>query len=154
MVMEDGRKAAESARSSKSDSSTRYQSWWCDRHFFLLCALALPIWMMWHGLGWQTTKSAWLLLLVAPVLEEVVFRGALQGWFLGKSKERRLFGPVTLANALTSTAFAALHGLKQGGGLGWLTFFPSLIFGHCRERYGTLLPCIVLHAVYNAGIWL
>jgi membrane protease YdiL (CAAX protease family) len=51
-------------------------------------------------------------------------------------------------------AFATLHGLKQGGVLSWLTFFPSLVFGYCRERYGTLVPCIVLHATYNAGIWL
>jgi Type II CAAX prenyl endopeptidase Rce1-like len=28
---------------------------------------------------------------------------------------------------------------------------PSMVLGHLRERFGSLLPVILLHAYYNAG---
>jgi membrane protease YdiL (CAAX protease family) len=130
------------------------KSWWRDPYFFVLCALPIPFWIIWHSMGFEVYRSVWLLVLIAPILEEIVFRGALQGWLINKTQGRRLLGPISWANALTSIAFASLHGLKQGGALAWLTFFPSLLFGLCRERYRTLTPGILLHAYYNAGLWL
>ena len=28
---------------------------------------------------------------------------------------------------------------------------PSLVFGHLRERFGSVLPAVFVHIVYNAG---
>ena len=94
-----------------------------------------------------------LLVLVYPVLEEIVFRGAVQG-FLG----RRLGGPsgstLTRANLAASILFAAAHVAVRGDLLAASVFFPSLVFGYFRERHATLASPILLHVSYNAGLFL
>jgi uncharacterized protein len=80
-----------------------------------------------------------LIAAFAPVVEELLFRG------LGYS----LLRPFGRAAALlgTGVAFAAAHGLVEafpllalfGVGLAWI-----------RERTGSVLPCIVLHGLFNA----
>ena len=93
--------------------------------------------------------------LVAPVLEEIVFRGALQGALLERpALARRALG-LSGANALASLAFAAAHLLSQSPVQAAATFVPSLAFGACRDRYGSVVPGMLLHGFYNAGfLWL
>ena len=96
-----------------------------------------------------------LLILVYPVLEEIVFRGALQGWLRSKSWGLRQRSGVTVANILTSIVFTAAHIVR--GPILWSAgvVFPSLIFGFFRDRYGNLYAPIALHIFYNSGlIWL
>ncbi len=96
-----------------------------------------------------------LLILVYPVLEEIVFRGALQGWLRSKSWGLRQRSGVTVANILTSIVFTAAHIVR--GSILWSAgvVFPSLIFGFFRDRYGNLYAPIALHIFYNSGlIWL
>ena len=90
--------------------------------------------------------------LVLPVLEEIVFRGFLQGWIARAT--RRAWRGISLANLLTSVCFAAAHLLTQAMLWAALVFFPSMIFGYFRERHEGLGTPILLHAFYNAGaIW-
>jgi len=92
-----------------------------------------------------------LLVLVYPVLEEIVFRGAVQGFL------RRLGGSglvLSRANLATSVLFAAAHVFWRGNPLAWAVFFPSLVFGYFRERHATLASPILLHVSYNAGLFL
>ncbi len=125
--------------------------------------------------------------LIYPVLEEVVFRGALQGFLLdrlpssvrsfapslqplnqradhddtpeleqsfAKRRYYMLIGPISLANVLTSVAFATLHLLSQPPLWAFLVFFPSLAFGWTREASSGLLLPVVLHVFYNLGFFL
>jgi membrane protease YdiL (CAAX protease family) len=97
-----------------------------------------------------------------PVLEEIVFRGGLQPW-IATALERHsgaagLVGADHLlahhrliANVLTSIAFAAAHLYGHPAGWALATFFPSLVFGFFRDRYGGLAAPIALHVLYNAG---
>ncbi len=96
-------------------------------------------------------RFAWLALLL-PVLEELGFRGGLQTLLLRRTG--KAWGPLTLANAATSLAFAAAHIPAQG--VGWAIFIlpPALVFGLLRERSGGVAAPIVLHVVYNAGFLL
>lgn len=94
-----------------------------------------------------------LLVLVYPVLEELVFRGLVQGWLLARLPGRSV-GPVSAANLVTSGLFAAMHlffrhPLWAAGAL-----VPSLVFGHFRERHRTVITPIALHCWYNAGYFL
>jgi len=84
------------------------------------------------------------LLLVAPVTEEIYFRGLLP-WLW-----RRHLGP---AGALWGPAalFAAAHGNPRGLPL---LFLLGLALGWCRERSGSLLPGMVLHLAVNLAGWL
>jgi membrane protease YdiL (CAAX protease family) len=94
------------------------------------------------------------LVLVRPVVEEFVFRGALQGWALGTTWGGRHLGPLTAANAASSVLFVAAHALAQPPGWAAAVLLPSLLFGYFRDRTGSLLAPCLLHGFYNAGFFL
>ena len=83
--------------------------------------------------------NALVVVVAAPVVEELLFRGVGFGLL-------RRFG-VPVAIVATAAGFAATHGLIEGlpilflfgAGLAWL-----------RERTGSLYPCILLHGLFNA----
>jgi len=107
--------------------------------------------------GWPLTAPAQFLLLVVvyPVLEEIVFRGALQGWLRSRSWGMTQWRHVTVANVITSVVFALTHLIVNPVYLSVAVFIPSLIFGYFRDRYDQLHASIVLHVFYNAGyIWI
>ena len=93
-----------------------------------------------------------LVLLVFPVLEEVVFRGLVLDMVARQFSKR--FGPLTLANVLTSLLFVAAHLFHNPPVWALLVFFPSLIFGYLKERHRTLLSPILMHGFYNLGFYL
>ena len=97
------------------------------------------------------TQRFLVVALVYPILEEIVFRGLLQGALLKRSwGSRRILG-ISNANILTSFIFTVLHVVRRAGALSVAVFIPSLVFGHFRERYGNLYVPIALHVFYNAG---
>jgi membrane protease YdiL (CAAX protease family) len=104
--------------------------------------------------GW----TAWMsFVLVYPVLEELLFRGILYGYalrFTTRDGRTLRAGPVTLANVLVTLAFVALHLRAQPLAWALAVAVPSLVFGHLRERFASVWPAVLLHAVYNAGFGL
>lgn len=85
-------------------------------------------------------RTAATALLVAPVAEEMLFRGLLQRW-LEKACGRR-----TAAWVLTAAAFAAAH-----ASLFFMLplFAVSLCFSRAKAQ-GGLAASILAHALYNA----
>ena len=83
--------------------------------------------------------SLLLLSVLAPVVEELVFRGLLYGWIAGR------WGG-TLALIVSSLAFAAAH---------WepahiiLVLPLGFLFGWLRRRTDSLLPSLFSHIVNN-----
>jgi membrane protease YdiL (CAAX protease family) len=82
-----------------------------------------------------------LAVIWAPLVEEIVFRGGLL---------RQLRGPlpIIVASSLTAIVFAGMHGYS-------LLIMPTLIglaigFGLLRYWRGSLIACIVAHALHNA----
>jgi membrane protease YdiL (CAAX protease family) len=133
------------------------------RHRFLAAAvLAGPVgsWLLQlapnvAGLSMPRPGLAWTALLgsilVAPVLEELVFRGGVQEALDRTSWGRRR--PVTglsVGNLATSLIFAAAHLLVVVPWLAAGVFFPSLVFGRLKQLYPSLLPAMLVHAWYNA----
>lgn len=87
--------------------------------------------------GWVAT--AVLVLLVAPVGEEALFRGLLYPTL-------RRSVPTTVAVALTATLFSLLHGnLVQGSGTILLAVLLALVHEHTRS----LRACIGVHLGFN-----
>ena len=74
----------------------------------------------------------------APVIEEALFRGLLQG-----ALERRL--RPWFAISIAGSAFAVLHG--PAGAL--FFFFWSLPVGWVTWRFGSIGPAVVVHAINN-----
>lgn len=100
----------------------------------------------------RTPGTFVLLVAVYPILEELVFRGLIQGELLRRLPQRR--GPLTLANVITSLVFAAAHLLLRPSWFAAGTFPVSLVFGYFRERTGGLAAPMALHMFYNAGFLL
>ncbi len=86
--------------------------------------------------------------LVAPVAEEIVFRGFIYPVF------ERAHGTVA-AVLLTSLAFSFVHGMQYG----WrwqnllLLLGVGVVFGFMRARTGSVLPSTLIHASYNATLF-
>jgi len=130
--------------------------WLGDAHTGAAVIAALPVWLglgmlvgdhMQSVAGWR----AWIwFVLLWPFAEELVFRGVLQGQLLRLSSARRV-GPLTLANLCTTAGFVAMHLPSQPPLWALAVAVPSVLFGHLRDRFGSVLPPMMLHAYYNAG---
>ncbi len=96
-------------------------------------------------------QAAWLI-LVAPLLEEIVFRGGLQSALLRHVDANDAAG-LMRANALTALAFGAAHLLTRPSWLAAATVLPALVIGWAYQRHRSVAVCVGLHALFNA-IWL
>ena len=80
----------------------------------------------------------------APIAEEILFRRVLQGWLESLPLPN---GP-TLAVSLSALAFGAAH---IGQGLAWLPLvILGVVLGVLVKQTGSLVPAILLHAMFNA----
>ncbi len=129
-----------------------------DREF-ILALLAGPAFWVWQAGGIPElsaityTRLLWLAVVV-PVVEELAFRGWLQG-ILAERFPRRWWGQrLSLANLLTSLLFAAAHVSVAGDWNGLLVLAPSLVFGYFRDKYQRVAPSTILHSFYNAGFFM
>jgi len=128
-----------------------------DCHFQLALLAALPFWLglwFWPEAPLGQGLALWPLLylvLITPAVEELAFRGALQGAFLDAPwGHRRRFG-ISHANMLVTVLFCAVHLIHHPPLWAAAVVVPSLVFGHLRERTGSILPPLLVHGWYNGG---
>lgn len=139
-----------------SQPSSGWWQWLQDSHFLTAVVVAVPVWaalglVAGHRMQPVLTLPALISLVVLqPIVEEILFRGVLQGRLLGRGWTRRI-GLVTTANLAATAAFVLPHLLAQPLAWAIAVAAPSIVFGHLRERFDSVLPSIALHAVYNAG---
>jgi membrane protease YdiL (CAAX protease family) len=99
-----------------------------------------------------SSLSGWIVMIFltvigAPIVEELFFRGLVQG-----ALTRRV-GAIP-ALFITALGFAFIH-ISDEGLLAPVVLFPmALILGYLRRRTGRLAPGIVAHATFNATILL
>jgi len=86
-----------------------------------------------------------------PVLEEILFRGVIQGSLIKKSFGQKKVVGLTVANWIASLLFVIAHLWYQPAIWALMVIVPSLIYGFFRDRYSNTYPSIVLHAFYNGG---
>lgn len=101
--------------------------------------------------------SDWLLLaslvLWQPAVEELLFRGVLQGTLRRTMFGRRSRWGLSVANAVTSLAFVSIHFIRQPPLWAAAVVVPSLVFGYFRDRSDSVWPPLVLHIVYNGAFF-
>lgn len=79
----------------------------------------------------------------APVVEELFFRGLVQGAFT------RRIGAVP-ALFVTALIFSMAHILNEGPFAPFVLFPGAVVLGYLRHRYGRLAPGMVAHATFNS----
>jgi membrane protease YdiL (CAAX protease family) len=106
----------------------------------VVVALMNPDW-------WVRLQVLLLGCLIAPLVEETMFRGVLYCHLRAASARFRFALSFLLSAAVTSFVFATIH--PQG----WVTIpaLASLAFGFClaREWRGTLVPGMIAHGIHN-----
>lgn len=125
----------------------------------LICAFAA--WYYTYTVAFDVARPLhasdrfFILVVAYPLMEEVIFRGALQGWLLDFAWARRRIVFISLANIITSLVFTGLHGFSHPAVMAALVFFPSIVFGFFRDRTGSIAAPVILHSSYNlAYFWL
>ncbi|HWS03871.1 MAG TPA: JDVT-CTERM system glutamic-type intramembrane protease [Gammaproteobacteria bacterium] len=135
-----------------------------DRQFFWALLIAPLLWLIGYYFYSPTPDWKWplhqprelvFLVILYPSVEELLFRGLLQGWLLERANFQRHWQGLTLANLATSVIFTVLHFLMHPPLAAASVLLPSLVFGYFRDRYGRLHAPILLHVYYNLGyFWL
>jgi len=118
--------------------------------------IILPLLTVVHPLPWRYIVSIPFLAAVLwqPMVEELLFRGCLQGLLSIREWGQRSLLGISNANILTSVVFVGAHLATHSLPWALSTVFPSLLFGVLRDRSGSVLPSITLHLVFNAGYFM
>jgi membrane protease YdiL (CAAX protease family) len=132
-----------------------------DPFFIIAALLAPPVWLLIYftpllPLPARSVSPAQLLVLglAFPVLEELAFRGLIQGQLLRLPRLAQRHLGFTGANLGTSLLFATAHLFHQSLPVSLLILMPSLVFGELRDRFGSTRPAILMHVYYNLGLLL
>ena len=97
--------------------------------------------------GFDRLLAFFTLVVVAPIAEEVIFRGWLYGKIRSKlSKEVGHLTAAIVASLLVSLAFGAIH---MQWNVGVNVFAMSLVACALREITGTIYAGIMLHMLKN-----
>ena len=128
-----------------------------DWQFVAALAAGLVFWVVLAAATTGGRSPAWKLsvvlslCLIQPLIEELIFRGALQGELLRRSWGQKTWSGISVANGATSIAFTALHFVSHPPLWAASVLIPSLLFGYFRERHASLYPPLCLHIYYNTG---
>jgi membrane protease YdiL (CAAX protease family) len=96
---------------------------------------------MFSRMDGQDLATALAVCVVAPVVEEMLFRGVVLRSFLQQYDRRQaIWGSALLFAVAHLNIYQFVVALGMGLVLGWL-----------YERSRSLIPCIALHAAYNTG---
>ena len=127
-----------------------------DRLFYLAMLSTLPVLsvmgLLVPGRGRRLDLPVSVLffyLLWQPLLEELLFRGVVQGQLRRMAWARKMFFGLSLANLVTSLLFVLTHLASQPVLWALSVFFPSLVFGFFRDRHAQIYPGLILHSTYN-----
>ncbi|BAN35144.1 abortive infection protein [Sulfuricella denitrificans skB26] len=139
-----------------------YRPFYRDRQFMLALLAGMVVWLAFWQISpgllptFSLTANVPLFLSLVigqPVLEELLFRGVVQGQFRLRTWGGKKRWGMTQANLLTSVLFVLAHAFYHPPLWALAVFVPSLVFGHFRDRVGNIYPSLALHVYYNMGFF-
>ncbi|UCB55208.1 MAG: JDVT-CTERM system CAAX-type protease [Thiotrichales bacterium] len=131
----------------------------CFSDYRFLLAIAAGIFALWaiHDMmppfssSFEFHWKMWLSLVIwQPIVEEILFRGILQGQLIKTKWGPRSLLNISAANGVTSILFAGIHMINNSPVFALTVFAPSLLFGYFRDRCNSIYPSILLHSAFNA----
>lgn len=93
------------------------------------------------------------LIIWQPFIEEVLFRGIIQGQFGKREWGKHSWLGFSNANLVTSILFAAIHVVHDSPLFALSVLAPSLVFGYFRDYCNSVYPSILIHCCYNAMVF-
>ena len=129
------------------------KEWLKDVIFYLALLAAIPVKILIILLSSHTkvypdlSMHFIISLLFVSCSEELFFRGFLMPLLSSFIKGNFWF--FSYSNIVVSIVFSISHIFMHNIFWSTLVFFPSLIYGYFREKYGSILPPVILHFVYN-----
>ncbi|MFC1588875.1 JDVT-CTERM system glutamic-type intramembrane protease [Pseudomonadota bacterium] len=137
----------------------RCSAFYRDAHFYLAVIAGvvvlwfihdlMPVFKSESALQWPLLLS---ILLWQPFVEELLFRGLIQGQLSRYKYAQQLIFKLTVANIATSVLFVATHVIGTPAIWSLTVFFPSLLFGYFRDKYNSVYPSMILHSAYNSMV--
>lgn len=118
-----------------------------DAGLLLQCAAVLGLAAIAAGLSGTAWRQGVVLLLFAPVVEEIIFRRGLQELLLSRR------WPGWQANLAVAATFALAHGALRGSVEALALVLPAILLGMLYAHWRRLGPCVLAHALMN-GVWL
>jgi len=85
-----------------------------------------------------------------PIIEELLFRGVIQGQLIQYHWAKLNYLGFSLANIVASLLFTSVHLFNHSLFWALSVIFPSLIFGYFRDRFDNIYPSLILHSIYNS----
>lgn len=133
-------------------------AFWRDSHFALAVVSPLVLWALvcTVPIGWAnrapcTFVSVLGLAVWQPLIEELFFRGWVQGELAATSWGPKTRYGITRANVATSFLFVAAHLLHHPALWAVAVLIPSMVFGYFRDKSRSVYPAVLLHSYYNLG---
>lgn len=125
--------------------------WWLAIVTGLGCAAA--IWVV-TGLSPGASVPRGLLywsgvIIWQPLVEELLFRGLIQGMLLDRMQFRIRIAQLSFANFVTSLLFVGVHFVFHSPGWAIAVLFPSLVLGWLRERHASTWSAVITHMIFN-----
>ena len=135
----------------------------CYRNYRFILAILAGIPVVWVMHTWLQPYPAgvnysWMqlfsLILWQPFIEEVLFRGIIQGQIRKKDWGKNAWFGISGANAITSILFVAVHMINSSPLFALTVLAPSLVFGYFRDYCNSVYPAIIIHCTYNAMVFI
>jgi hypothetical protein len=134
--------------------------WLRDPWWYAAVFAALPVTLALRAaLGESVAPSARSIVFVLsfvvwqPLIEELLFRGVIQGQLRTTRPGRWHKAGITGANLIASLFFVLAHTVNHPPLWAMGVFVPSLVFGFMRDRHDSIYPALALHCAYN-GLYL
>ena len=134
----------------------------CYINYRFVLAMLAGIVVVWVMHGWvqpypSVVQFSWAqllsLIIWQPLVEELLFRGIIQGQFSKRDWGRCSWLGISSANAVTSIMFAAVHMINSAPLFALAVIAPSLVFGYFRDYCNSVYPSIIIHSAYNAMVF-
>jgi len=130
-----------------------------DNTFLLALLAGVIVWIvLWLTVtptfslaGKSSLQIFFTTVLYYPLLEEILFRGIIQGKLSTNPWCRNTWLRFSFANWITSLLFVGAHFWYQPASWAVMVLAPSLLYGYFRDKFGSTYPAIALHVYYNAG---
>ena len=128
---------------------------------FILAMLAgILFLLLFHGFmppfssSFEFSWTVFLSLVIwQPLIEEILFRGIIQGQLAKHEWGKHSWLTISSANVTTSVLFVVMHMINSSPLFALTVFVPSLVFGYFRDYCNSVYPCIILHSAYNAMVF-